>query len=261
MKIREIVAPLEEFAPLALQEHYDNAGLIVGDPDDEVQAALVCVDVTEAVLEEAVERGAGLVIAHHPLVFHPLKRLSQATYIERAVRMAVRHGIAVYACHTNLDSAPQGMSYALGSLLGLRDMELLAPSGAAEGAGFGVVGCPEREMPTGEFLRMVRERLGTGAIRHSAIVRDRVRRVALCTGAGASMMADARRRGADVYISADFRYNDFLDADRDLVIADVGHFESEYCAIGLICEIIRKKITNFALHRSERSVNPVNYLV
>ena len=209
MKIREIVAPLEEFAPLALQEHYDNAGLIVGDPDNEADAALVCVDVTEAVLEEAVERGAGLVIAHHPLVFHPLKRLSRTTYIERAVRRAVREGIAVYACHTNLDSAPQGMSYALGRQLGLQEMELLTPS----------------------------------------------------AGAGASMMADARRSGADLYISADFRYNDFLDADNDLVIADVGHFESEYCAIGLICEIIRKKITNFALHRSERSVNPVNYLV
>ena len=256
MKIREIVAPLEEFAPLALQEHYDNAGLIVGDPDNEADAALVCVDVTEAVLEEAVERGAGLVIAHHPLVFHPLKRLSRTTYIERAVRRAVREGIAVYACHTNLDSAPQGMSYALG-----RQLELLTPSGAAAGAGFGVVGRPECEMPTEAFLRMVRERLGTGAIRHSALVRETVRRVALCTGAGASMMADARRSGADLYISADFRYNDFLDADNDLVIADVGHFESEYCAIGLICEIIRKKITNFALHRSERSVNPVNYLV
>ena len=261
MKIREIVAPLEEFAPLALQEHYDNAGLIVGDPDDEADAALVCVDVTEAVLEEAVARGIRLVIAHHPLVFHPLKRLSSATYIERAVRLAVREGIAVYACHTNLDSAPQGMSHALGRQLGLRDMELLTPSDAAAEAGFGVVGRPEREMPTADFLRMVRERLGTGAVRHSALVRPTVRRVALCTGAGASMMADARRRGADLYISADFRYNDFLDADNDLVIADVGHFESEYCAISLICEIIRKKITNFALHRSERSVNPVNYLV
>ncbi len=261
MKIREIVAPLEEFAPLALQEHYDNAGLIVGDPDDEADAALVCVDVTEAVLEEAVARGIRLVIAHHPLVFHPLKRLSSATYIERAVRLAIREGIAVYACHTNLDSAPQGMSHALGRQLGLRDMELLTPSDAAAGAGFGVVGRPEREMPTADFLRMVRERLGTGAVRHSALVRPTVRRVALCTGAGASMMADARRRGADLYISADFRYNDFLDADNDLVIADVGHFESEYCAISLICEIIRKKITNFALHRSERSVNPVNYLV
>lgn len=181
--------------------------------------------------------------------------------IERAVRRAVREGIAVYACHTNLDSAPQGMSYALGRQLGLQEMELLTPSGAAAGAGFGVVGRPECEMPTEAFLRMVRERLGTGAIRHSALVRETVRRVALCTGAGASMMADARRSGADLYISADFRYNDFLDADNDLVIADVGHFESEYCAIGLICEIIRKKITNFALHRSERSVNPVNYLV
>lgn len=263
MKVRDIVAPLEEFAPLRLQESYDNSGLTVGDPDADVSAALICVDVTEEVVAEAEALGAGLVISHHPMIFHPLKHITGSTYVERSVAAALRGGIALYGCHTNLDSAPQGMSRYLGGLLGLQRMRLLgaAADPALPEAGFGVVGEPEVEMDTMEFLRMVRTRLGVGCLRHSRITRPRVRRVALCTGAGASMMRDAKGAGADVYISADFRYNDFLDADRELVIADVGHFESEYCAIDLIYGIIREKITNFALYKSSHSVNPVNYLI
>lgn len=262
MKVSDIVAPLEEVAPLFLQESYDNAGLLVGNPDVEINSALVCVDVTEAVLDEAVALGAGLIISHHPLMFHPLRHIVGATYIERAVATALRHDIAIYASHTNLDSAPGGMSFELGRLLELCDMELLdGGNHAMSGAGFGVVGNLQEPVPTMDFLCMVKERLGVGCVRYSNVVRNVTSRVALCTGAGASMMEDARRAGADVYVSSDFRYNNFLDADRDLVIADIGHFESEYCAIGLICEIIRKKIANFALYKSSQSVNPVNYLI
>lgn len=262
MKIKEITAVLEEAAPLSLQEHYDNSGLLVGDGDAETDSALLCVDITEAVVTEAAALGAGLVIAHHPVIFHPLKRLTGSTYIERTVALALRQGIALYACHTNLDSAPEGMSRKLGNLLGLRNVMLLEPTDTGvPGSGFGVVGETECGIPTTEFLRMVRDRLSVGCIRYSALTQPTVRRAAVCTGAGASLMHEAKRAGADIYLSADFKYNDFLDADRDLVIADIGHFESEYCAIDLIHEIIRKKMPNFALHRSVQSVNPVNYLV
>ena len=233
MKVRDIIAPLEEAAPLYLQEEYDNSGLAVGDPEAEVSSALLCVDVTEAVLDEAVRLGAGLVVSHHPIIFNPLRHLTATTYIERVVAEAVKRGISLYACHTNLDSAP----------------------------GFGVVGELECEMPMIDYLRLVKERLSVRCIRYSELTQPSVRRVALCTGAGASMMNDARRAGAQLYVSADFKYNNFLDADRGLVIADVGHFESEYCAIDLMYEIIRKKIATFALHKSVCEVNPVNYLV
>lgn len=262
MKVRDIIAPLEEAAPLYLQEEYDNSGLAVGDPEAEVSSALLCVDVTEAVLDEAVRLGAGLVVSHHPIIFNPLRHLTATTYIERVVAEAVRRGIALYACHTNLDSAPGGMSYRLGGLLGLRDMRLLGEASLKmSGAGFGVVGELECEMPMTDYLRFVKERLSVGCIRYSELTQPSVRRVALCTGAGSSMMNDARRAGAQLYVSADFKYNNFLDADRELVIADVGHFESEYCAIELIYEIIRKKIATFALYKSVCAVNPVNYLV
>lgn len=261
MKVREITAPLEEAAPLCLQESYDNSGLIVGSAESEVSSALVCVDVTENVLREAEELGTGLVISHHPLIFHPLKHLTGQTYIERAVAEAVRRDISLYACHTNLDSAAGGMSFMLAALLGLRNVTLLEGRDFPAGTGFGVVGETGCEVPTLDFLRHVGDTLHVACIRYSNLTRPLTKRVALCTGAGSSLTTAAKGAGADVYLSAEFRYNDFLDADRDIVIADIGHFESEYCAIDLIYEIIRKKLPNFALHKSVQSVNPVNYLV
>ncbi|MBQ5359300.1 MAG: Nif3-like dinuclear metal center hexameric protein, partial [Alistipes sp.] len=124
MKVREIAAAIEEFAPLGLQESYDNAGLIVGRPDDEVHKALLAVDVTEEVLQEAVEEGCDMIITHHPIVFHALKRFNSATYVERCVEEAIRRGIVLYAAHTNLDSTPDGMSWRVGQMLGLENMEV-----------------------------------------------------------------------------------------------------------------------------------------
>ena len=127
MKVREIAAAIESFAPLSLQESYDNAGLIVGRPDDEVHKALLAVDVTEEVLQEAVEEGCDMIITHHPIVFHPLKRFNSATYVERCVEEAIRRGIVLYAAHTNLDSTPDGMSWRVGQMLGLENMEVMQP--------------------------------------------------------------------------------------------------------------------------------------
>ena len=261
MKIRTIISALESAAPLSLQENYDNSGLQVGDPDCDADSALICVDVTEDVVQEAVERRSGLIISHHPPLFRPLHQLSCSTYVERAVVSAVRNNIAIYSCHTNLDAAPEGMSVMLGSMLGLGNMVPLQPSPLLPGAGMGVVGQLASDMTLMDFLCHVKQSLGLSCIRYSRPNTDTIRRAALCTGAGASLMQAAKQYGADIYLSSDFKYNNFLDADRDLIIADIGHFESEYCAINLIYEIIRKKITNFALYKSERSFNPVNYLV
>lgn len=261
MKISVITSAIEQAAPLKLQESYDNAGLLVGCADTEIDSALLCVDITESVLGEAIEIGAGLIVSHHPVIFHPLKHITGNTYIERVVAGAIRHGVALYASHTNLDSAPGGMSWRLGNLLGLKNVTLLGePSPHDPEAGFGIVGDVGGEIPTMDYLRHVQKTLGIEVIRHSGITRTSVTRVALCTGAGSSMARDARRAGAELYISADFRYNDFLDADRELVIADIGHFESEYCAIDLIYDIIIKKFPTFAIRKSTKSINPVKYL-
>ncbi len=261
MKIKDITDVIERFAPLGWQESYDNAGLIVGRGEDEVRKALLAVDVTEEVLDEAEAEGCDLVITHHPIVFHALKRFNSADPVQRCVERAIRSRIALYACHTNLDSAPGGMSWRLADMLGVGNLQLLQPASSEPGVGFGVVGELPEAVATLEYLRRVRERLRTGAIRHSDITLPEVRRVAICTGAGASLIADARRAGADLYITADLKYNDFMTPDGALVVADVGHFESEYCAIQLLFDVLSKNLCTFAVRKSERSRNPVNYLV
>ena len=243
-----------------MQESYDNAGLVVGRLDDELQGGvLLAVDVTEAVIEEAIEKGCGLIITHHPIIFHPLKRFNSASVVERCVEMAIRHNIALYACHTNLDSAPNGMSWRVGEMLGLSDMEVLQPT--AEGVGFGVVGVLPQEVEEKEFLHKVQEVFGVKALRHSALLGRSVRRVAICTGAGASLMAEARASQCDIYLTADLKYNDFYTPDSHFVVVDMGHFESEFCAIAILFDILSKKIINFALHKSAQSQNPVQYFV
>ena len=258
MKIREVVASIEQFAPLSLQESYDNAGLIVGRLDDELRGGvLLAVDVTREVLDEAVRLGCGMVISHHPIIFHPLKRLNSASETERCVELAIKHDIALYASHTNLDSAPGGMSWRLGEMLGLTAMEVLEPS--SDGAGFGVVGELVEPLGVEEFFAMIRERLGVKVVRHSKVVCEAVSHVAVCTGAGGSCMEAARKSGCDVYVTADLRYNDFFAPAEEFIVADIGHFESEFCAIDILFDILSKKFINFALHNIACSKNPVHY--
>ena len=259
MKVREVAAVIEEFAPLSLQESYDNSGLIVGRLDDEVNKALLAVDVTEEVLAEAVAEGCDMIITHHPIVFHPMKRFNSASVTERCVEEAIRRGIVLYAAHTNLDSAPQGMSWRVAEMLGLEKLEVLQTTNDA-GAGFGVVGELPNAMPSEEFMRSVMERFGVKALRHSDIVKPEVSRVAVCTGAGASLIDVARESGADIYLTADLKYNDFMRHENRIILADMGHFESEYCAIQILFDILSKKLCIFAVRKSVCSRNPVSYM-
>lgn len=261
MKISQITEVIERFALLGWQESYDNAGLIVGRPDDEVHKALLAVDVTEEVLDEAEAEGCDIVLTHHPIIFHALKRFNSADPVQRCVERAIRSRIALYACHTNLDSAPEGMSWRLAEILGVGNLGVLQPSEAGEGVGFGVVGELSESVDTVEFMQFIRRKLGVKVVRYSDTATSAVRRVAVCTGAGASLIGEARRAGADIYITADLKYNDFMTPDKVLTVADIGHFESEYCAIELLFDILSKNLCTFAVRKSERSRNPVNYLV
>lgn len=258
MIVRDITDALEAFAPLGLQEGYDNAGLITGRGAIDVSGVLVCVDATERVLDEALELGANMVVAHHPVVFHPLRSITGESNVDRVVIKAIRNDIAIYACHTNLDRAHHGMSHALAQKLGLLNIEVLNPE--AGGTGFGAVGDLGVPMGTMEFLRTVGSTLGTGCIRHSAPCGETVRRVALITGAGGDGLERAIAAGADVFLTADVRYDRFFAAEGRITIADIGHYESEFCATDLMYDVITKKFPNFALHKSANAHNPVNYL-
>lgn len=260
MKISDILSVLESIAPPHLQESYDNAGLIVGDPNAEVRGVLFCLDSTEAIVEEAVARGCNLIVAHHPIIFRGLKRLNGATYIERTVMHAVRQDVAIYAIHTNLDNVyKQGVNSKIAEKIGLVDTRILAPKPADFEIGAGLLGNLPKPMAEADFLQHLKTALNTQCIRHTALRGKPVRKVAVCGGAGSFLLSEALRAKADAFVSADFKYHEFFDAEGRLVIADVGHFESEQFTIELLHGIVREKFPTFALHLTNLNTNPVFY--
>lgn len=356
MKIKDVVAVLEAIAPLRYQEGYDNSGYIVGNPDAPFKKALICLDSTEAVIEEAIQQGCNLVIAHHPIVFSGLKKLTGKNYVERVVIKAIKNDITIYAAHTNLDSVHNGVSRKICDKIGLQKCRVLAPqsgllkkltvicpiahadlvrnslfeAGAGkigdynetsfnllgvstlssskitpgqqygelkietvfaapeEGkimqalyllnmgshisyelstlenkhtqVGLGMIGkLPQPQEPSA-FLSYLKEVMQTQCIRHTRLFRKQVQHIAVCGGAGYSLLPHAIAQGADVFITADVKYHQFFDADKHLVLADIGHFESEQFTIELIKDLLTEKISNFAAVLTSVNTNPVNYL-
>lgn len=258
--VADVARVIEDFAPKKLQESYDNAGLQVGDPAMAVTAVLLCLDVTEEILDEAINRQCNMVITHHPLIFRGLKELTGRTAVERIAMKAVRYNVAIYSAHTNLDSAWDGVSHEMAHMLGIRELRVLEPKEGDENTGLGVVGSIT-PTPKLEFLRKVKETFGVKALKYSLqspqIV---VKRVALCGGSGASLIADAIKTGADVIITGDVKYHDFTSYGLDILIADIGHYESELCATSIFSRIIRKKYPDLVLYFSEVEMNPVGVI-
>lgn len=260
MKISDILNVLEAVAPPHLQESYDNAGLIVGNPEAALKGVLFCLDSTEAVVREAVAKGCNLVVAHHPIVFRGLKRLNGATYIERCVIESIRQDVAIYAIHTNLDNVyRQGVNSKIAERIGLADTRILAPRPTDFEIGAGLLGQLPVAMSEESFLLHLKDTLRTPCIRHTALRGKPVRKVAVCGGAGSFLLPDAIRAKADAFVSSDFKYHEFFDAEGKLVVADVGHFESEQFTIELLRDIVQEKFPTFALHLTETITNPVFY--
>jgi len=364
LKVKDIVAAIEDIAPLSYQESYDNAGLIVGRYDWELTGALICLDVVEEVVEEAIEKGLNLIISHHPIVFKGLKRFNGNNYVERTVMLAIQNNIAIYSAHTNLDSVNGGVSDKMCDVLGLVNRKILDPvvgdlkklvtyvpsdkaeevrtslfeSGAGrigkydscsfnvkgEGTfkandlatpyvgevgelhyesetrietifpkhlqgkvisallrahpyeevaydiyslenknpqvGLGMVGELETPMDSLEFMNKLKDLFHCGAIRHTPIVKDKIRKVALCGGSGSFLLRKAKASKADIYISGDFKYHEFFDAEGKIIIADIGHYESEQFTREIFYEIVTEKFPNFAVRISDINSNPINYL-
>ena len=348
-KIRDLAAHLESIAPPGYQESYDNAGLIVGNPEEEVTGVLFCLDSTEAVVEEAIEKQCNLIVAHHPIVFRGLKRLTGSSYVERVVIQAIRHGIAIYAIHTNLDNVyHEGVNGRIAGRLGLIDTHILAPkanlkklsvmapqsrreslraalitAGAERvtageqasyfpfegevasggetatvklealfpsgrerqilaalqasangqqlayelvsientnpGVGSGLVGRLPEPMPEKAFLQHLKTKMNTGCIRHTKLLGQPVETVALCGGSGGFLLGNAKAARAQFFVTADYKYHEFFDADGQIVIADIGHYESEQFTIELLYDIISQKFSNFAAYCTEAVTNPVHY--
>lgn len=205
-------------------------------------------------------------MTHHPLIFHAPRRITGDTAQQRIIERALCSGIAIYSAHTSLDNAPRGLNRHAAALLGLEGVKPLVPSDLIEGAGSGAVGTLPKPLSGPEFVALVKARFGSPVVRCSAAI-DRyssgvqISRVALCTGSGSSMLADAERSGAQVFLTSDTRYHDFIDHGREsLMIADIGHHESELAARDIFYRLISEKFSNFAVRLSESDIaNPIIY--
>lgn len=258
--VGEIAAAIEHFAPLPLQEEYDNAGLQVGFRERAVHAVMLCLDVTDDVLKEAIRRQCDMIVSHHPLIFRGLKNLTGADDIQRIVIRALEAGIAIYSAHTNLDSAWNGVSHEMAHILGVENLSVLDPKTDSPNAGIGVVGNIE-PTPKLEFLRRIKEKFNVKCLRYSsqspAIV---IKRVALCGGSGASFIKNAIAAKADLYVTGDVKYHDFAGYGQDIVIADIGHYESELCSMKIFSRIIREKYPQLVVYFSEDQKNPIEFI-
>lgn len=259
VKIKEICKVLEDWAPLKYQENYDNSGLIVGDPEMEVTGAVLSLDCTEEVVQEAIDSGLNMIIAHHPIVFSGLKNFNGKTYVERTVMKAIKNDIAIYAIHTNLDNMPYGVNFKIGEKIGLTNLQILAPKSNEENIGSGMIGEFEKAMPINEFLGHIKTNLETGTIRYTEFLKDSIKTVAFCGGSGSFLLDEAKRKKADVFLSSDFKYHQFFDAENDITIVDIGHFEAEQFTKELIHKEISDFFPKFVLRFSDINTNPVNY--
>ncbi len=264
MKISDITWVLEDLAPLPYQEAYDNSGLLLGTEEDECRAAMVSLDATEPVVEEAAKKGCNLLITHHPLIFKGLKQISRHAGTGRAIIAAVKREIAVYAIHTNLDNVLPGVNTAIAAKFGLDDRQFLQPKteSAREGqagAGSGLIGELRQPLNENQFLSLLQQQFRVPVIRRSPLTGRMVKRVAVCGGAGSFLITNALALKADFFITADIRYHEFFEAEGRLVLADIGHYESEQYTMDLICDAIHEKFPNFAVLKAGTATNPVNY--
>jgi dinuclear metal center YbgI/SA1388 family protein len=363
MKLKEITGILESFIPLEYQEHYDNSGLAAGDPEMEVKSALLCIDVTLPVINEAIANGANLIISHHPVIFSPLKQLSGKNYTERILLKSIRNNIALYSAHTNLDNIWKGVNHKICEKLGLEDIKILLPQQnslkklvtfvphshadvvrnalfaagaghigkydscsyniegqgsfrALEGstpfageigslhyeqeirletifqapkktavlkalmqshpyeevafdiyaveqkydqAGSGMIGTLGQPMNETDLFKKIKEVFGSSHLRHSKLLGNPLEKIAVCGGSGSFLIPHAISAGADLFLTGELKYHQFFDADNQIVLADIGHFESEKFTIEIFYDILRKNLPNFAVHFSTINTSPIYY--
>jgi dinuclear metal center YbgI/SA1388 family protein len=364
IRIKDITDYLETIAPRAYQEPYDNSGLLTGNPADEVKAILVTLDCTEKVVDEAIQKKCNLIVAHHPIVFKGLKKLTGSNYVERTVIKAIKNDIAIYAIHTNLDNVHTGVNRKICEKIGLINLKILAPknttlkklvtfipkentgsvldalhmagagqignysncsfkvegtgtfkpneqanphigkkavqeyisenrvevifpahieknilsalrkshpyeevayyltslSNENQEVGSGMVGELQAGMEPLEFFKRLKVSMDLKVVRHTHLIDKPVKKVAVCGGAGSFLLHEAIHAGAQVFITADFKYHEFFDAEDRLIIADIGHYESEVYTKELLQEVLTKKFPTFAINFSTSVTNPISYL-
>ena len=263
MKIKEVLSALERFAPLPLQEDWDNAGLQVGLTEAEVSGALLCLDVNEAVVDEAVARGCNLVVSHHPLLFRGLKQIVGSDEVQRTVVKAVKNDIAVVSMHTNMDNAWGGVNFKMAEKIGAAPvMTSEGPAGTlGEGCKAGSLLIAElaEPMEAEAFIRRVKQAFGAGCVCCNELLQRPVRRVAICGGAGDFMLGDAVKAGADAFITGEMHYHVYAGHEQQLQICVIGHYESEQFTTEIFRDIIGRYCPDVRTCIAETNTNPIKY--
>lgn len=252
MKARQVAEIIEDFAPLSLQENWDNAGFCIGSPDTEVAGVMVGFDCTPSLIEEAAAKGCNMIVTHHPLIFRGVKKIDPDTFLGSAIVSAVKHDMVVYAAHTNADKAADGVSRIMAEKLGLTGIEPLGEDG------LGAIGTLPEAMDRKAFIEMVKNTFSLPMVRCSRPVSKPVSRVAMCGGSGGSLIDEAEAKGADAYLCGDLSYHSFF-TDAGFMLLDVGHYESEIDIVEKLFGLLSEKIHTFAVCRTQNNNNPIYY--
>ena len=261
MKIREVLSALEQFAPLPLQESWDNAGLQIGLTEAEVSGALLCLDVNEAVIDEAQRKDCNLVVSHHPLLFRGLKQISDANDVQRTVWKAIRAGIAVVSMHTNLDNARDGVNFKIAERLGLTDVTFFAPKTVGDiSCGSGVIGTLPYPLASDDFVLYVKKRMEAESAACNELLRRPINRVAICGGAGDFLLDEAVKQQADAFITGEMHYHQYFGYEQQIQICVIGHYESEHFTTEIFRDVIAKACPEVRTEIAETNTNPIDYL-
>ncbi len=260
IQVRDIVKEIEKAAPRSLQESWDNTGLQVGDPSAPVTGVMISLDVTPALVDEAIEAGCNMVISHHPLIFKGLKSVTGQTEVEKAVIKAIREGVAVYSSHTALDNASAGVSVEMARRLGATVLRPLVSLPGHDDLGTGVVAELSEPLTPGEFVDHVKRAFGARIARTTRPGDELISRIALCGGAGGSFIGDAIAERCQAYVTGDIRYHDFLDYGPSIFLVDIGHYETERPSRDLFAQIVSKAFPALTVLKSENETNPINYI-
>ena len=256
-KVRDVTKVIEDFAPLSVQESWDNSGLCIGSYDAPVSSVLVGLDCTPELVDEAIECGADMIVTHHPLIFSGLKKITPDDMVGEAVMKAIKAGISIYAAHTSADKVLAGVSGAMAEKLGLQNVSILDEDG--EGTGLGVVGNLPEPLSAEDVVSLVKERFGLKVMKASRPLEGKITRVAMCGGSGGSLIKAAMASGAQLYISGDISYHNFFTKE-GFMIMDIGHYESEIEIVDILFSLLRKNFPTFAVRITQNIYsNPIFY--
>ena len=257
MKIKQVLSALERFAPLPLQESWDNAGLQLGLTEAEVSGALLCLDVNEAIIDEAISKGCNLIVSHHPLLFRGLKQISGQDYVQRCVIKAIKHDIVIVSMHTNMDNAQGGVNFKIAERLGATVLNDYAAE--AEKIPFVFAELPT-PMDARAFIELVKKQFGVQCAQCNALLERPIRKVAICGGAGDFLLPDDISQGADAFITGEMHYHQYFGQEQQIQICVIGHYQSEQFTSEIFRDIIGKECLGVRTEIAETNTNPIVYI-